>query len=102
MLLFKGNPTAVIIIESWLPVELMQNIAIENNLSEAAFVKRVNDQDFEIRWFSPIKDGFRSLGQVLSVVAYKLHNNDNCLEKRRNRCSPSPEYAQILHESGLG
>lgn len=53
---FKGNPAAVLIIEDWLPVELMQSIAIENNLSETAFVKTVDYQHFEIRWFSPITE----------------------------------------------
>lgn len=49
---FKGNPAAVCPLESWLPDELMQNIALENNLSETAFfVKKGNV--FEIRWFTP-------------------------------------------------
>ena len=55
-LLFKGNPAAVIITENWLPEELMQSIAIENNLSETAFVKPIDHQNYEIRWFSPITE----------------------------------------------
>jgi len=35
--LFKGNPAAVIPLESWLSKDLMQKIAFENNLSETAF-----------------------------------------------------------------
>ena len=31
---FKGNPAAVCVLDSWLPDALMQAIAIENNLSE--------------------------------------------------------------------
>lgn len=34
---FKGNPAAVCLLPQWLPEELMQNIAKENNLSETAF-----------------------------------------------------------------
>ncbi len=34
---FEGNPAAVFILPEWLPEELMQKIAIENNLSETAF-----------------------------------------------------------------
>lgn len=34
---FKGNPAAVYVLEKWLPEAVMQNIAIENNLSETAF-----------------------------------------------------------------
>ena len=33
---FKGNPAAVCVLDSWLPDALMQAIAIENNLSETA------------------------------------------------------------------
>ena len=51
--LFKGNPAAVIIENEWLNVDLMQNIAFENNLSETAFVKVIDDENYEIRWFSP-------------------------------------------------
>lgn len=36
--LFGGNPAAVIKLEAFLSDELMQNIAMENNLSETAFV----------------------------------------------------------------
>jgi hypothetical protein len=37
---FKGNSAAVIITKDWLSDELMQSIAIENNLSETAYVKK--------------------------------------------------------------
>ena len=51
--LFKGNPAAVIVTEQWLDEALMQNIALENNLSETAFVKKIDAEHFEIRWFTP-------------------------------------------------
>lgn len=51
--LFKGNPAAVIIREDWLSDTLMQNIALENNLAETAFVKTIDQENFEIRWFTP-------------------------------------------------
>lgn len=37
--LFKGNPAAVIVQDAWLDDHLMQNIALENNLSETALSK---------------------------------------------------------------
>ena len=50
--LFKGNPAAVCPLEAWLPDDLMQKIAFENNLSETAFfVKEGNE--YHIRWFTP-------------------------------------------------
>jgi PhzF family phenazine biosynthesis protein len=53
--LFRGNPAAVCPLDEWLPDDLMQKIAAENNLSETAFfVPR--DRDWEIRWFSPVAE----------------------------------------------
>lgn len=51
--LFKGNPAAVLVLEEWLDHALMQNIALENNLAETAFVKRIDDENYHIRWFTP-------------------------------------------------
>lgn len=51
--LFKGNPAAVLVLDSWLDESLMQNIALENNLAETAFVKVIDDENYEIRWFTP-------------------------------------------------
>lgn len=50
--LFQGNPAAVCIMEAWPSDELMQNIAMENNLSETAFLVK-NGERFDIRWFTP-------------------------------------------------
>ena len=50
--LFGGNPAAVCVLDNWLDDSLMQNIALENNLSETAFLVRKNDI-YEIRWFTP-------------------------------------------------
>ena len=50
---FAGNPAAVMPLERWLPDELMQAIAAENNLSETAFLVREGN-GYRIRWFMPI------------------------------------------------
>ena len=74
---FKGNPAAVIITENWLSPELMQSIAVENNLSETAFVKKIDSQHYEIRWFSPITEidfcGHATLAASFVIFA---ENND--------------------------
>lgn len=49
---FKGNPAAVVPLTEWLPDTVMQNIAIENNLSETAFFIPDGD-NFYLRWFTP-------------------------------------------------
>ena len=50
--LFKGNPAAVVPLDGWIDETLMQNIALENNLSETVFFVKSNDV-YEIRWFTP-------------------------------------------------
>ncbi len=52
---FRGNPAAVIPLERWISDELMQSIALENNLSETAFFVPRGDE-FELRWFTPTKE----------------------------------------------
>ncbi len=49
---FKGNPAGVCLLDEWIPDDLMQSIATENNLSETAFIVPKQD-DYEIRWFTP-------------------------------------------------
>ncbi len=49
---FGGNPAAVCILGDWLEDSLMQAIAVENNLSETAFLVRRGD-GYLIRWFTP-------------------------------------------------
>ena len=49
---FRGNPAAVMPLDKWLEDELLQSIALENNLSETAFMVPVED-GFELRWFTP-------------------------------------------------
>lgn len=49
---FEGNPAAVCPLEEWLPDEVMQQIAMENNLSETAFFVR-QDKGYRLRWFTP-------------------------------------------------
>lgn len=50
--LFSGNPAAVVPLDAWLPDPILQSIALENNLSETAFVVPGKDI-FELRWFTP-------------------------------------------------
>jgi len=51
--IFHGNPAAVVLLDSWLQEEIMQNIASENNLSETAFVIPSLESPSMIRWFTP-------------------------------------------------
>jgi len=51
--LFGGNPAAVCPLTNWLPDNLMQQIAAENNLSETVFFVPKEDKTFAVRWFTP-------------------------------------------------
>src|SRR5437016_5976866 len=49
---FTGNPAAVCPLEEWLPDDVMQAIAAENNLSETAFFVPEGG-GYRFRWLSP-------------------------------------------------
>lgn len=49
---FKGNPAAVMPLDAWLDDDLLQAIAMENNLSETAYLVAVAG-GYELRWFTP-------------------------------------------------
>ncbi|MFL5754384.1 MAG: PhzF family phenazine biosynthesis protein [Bacteroidia bacterium] len=73
--LFGGNPAAVVPLTTWLSDELLQNIAMENNLAETAFyVKKENI--FHIRWFTPIVE-VDLCGHATLATAHVLFNHEN-------------------------
>ncbi len=49
---FQGNPAAVCILREARDAQWMQNIALEMNLSETAFLVEQKD-GFDLRWFTP-------------------------------------------------
>lgn len=69
---FKGNPAAVVPLDSWLDDILLQNIATENNLAETAFFVQVDDA-YELRWFTP-KGEAPLCGHATLASAYVLFN----------------------------
>ncbi|NOZ70823.1 MAG: PhzF family phenazine biosynthesis protein, partial [Chloroflexi bacterium] len=70
--LFEGNPAAVCPLETWLPDEIMQSVAAENNLSETAFfVPQGNG--YHIRWFTPVSE-VDLCGHATLAAAYVLFN----------------------------
>ncbi|MBB3763105.1 PhzF family phenazine biosynthesis protein [Sphingomicrobium lutaoense] len=49
-----GNPAAVMLLDDWLEDEVLQAIAVENNLSETAFLRPSDGpSDYDLRWFTP-------------------------------------------------
>ena len=77
---FTGNYAAVIILEEWLTADLMQLIAMENNLSETAFIKKTINNSYEIRWFSPINE-IDFCGHATLASAYVLFEQSPTLKE---------------------
>ena len=78
--IFKGNPAAVMILEEWLPDLIMQNIALENNLSETAFVVKEKGEWY-IRWFTPLSEvdlcGHATLAAAHVIMSEEYLANDS-------------------------
>ena len=47
---FSGNPAAVCVMNSWPSEESMMKLAMENNLSETAFIVK-EEAGYRLRWF---------------------------------------------------
>lgn len=74
----RGNPAAVCPLTAWLPDARLQAIAIENNLSETAFVvPRATPGHFDLRWFTPVSEvdlcGHATLATAAVVLADGAH-----------------------------
>ena len=50
---FAGNQAAICVVDEWPDNALMQDITIENNFSETAFVRQLDDGRYYLRWFTP-------------------------------------------------
>jgi PhzF family phenazine biosynthesis protein len=98
---FKGNPAAVIPLREWLPDALMQQIAMENNLSETVFFVPLSPEkmkltggDYHIRWFTPKSEvdlcGHATLATAM-VIDQVLH-----LDTKFHKISFITEKAGLL------
>lgn len=73
--IFSGNPAAVCPLDTWLGDDLMQKIAMENNLSETAFYVKEGDQ-YQVRWFTPTME-VDLCGHATLASAFVLFNLEN-------------------------
>ncbi|MEH7481338.1 PhzF family phenazine biosynthesis protein [Neobacillus drentensis] len=69
---FEGNPAGVCIMKNWIPDEIMQKIAIENNLSETAFAV-MEEKIYRLRWFTPGGE-INLCGHATLATAYVIMN----------------------------
>ena len=69
--LFRGNPAAVVPLDSWRDDAWMQAVAAENNLSETAFFVPTED-GYHLRWFTPTDEiwlcGHATLASALVIM----------------------------------
>ncbi|XP_053720343.1 phenazine biosynthesis-like domain-containing protein 1 isoform X2 [Synchiropus splendidus] len=83
---FKGNPAAICPLLHELNDELYQKIATEMNLSETAFITRINPSDdfmnasrFRLRWFTPTNEvnlcGHATLAAAAVLFQHKKNVN---------------------------
>lgn len=86
---FGGNPAAVCPLDAWLPDDVLQAIALENNLSETAFILRDELRGWQIRWFTPMQE-VDLCGHATLAAAYILFT----------RLAPGLERAQFHSRSG--
>jgi PhzF family phenazine biosynthesis protein len=80
--LFGGNPAAVCPLEEWLPDEIMQKLAAENNLSETAFFVK-EAEGYKLRWFTPEFEidlcGHATLASAFVIFNY-LHDASDLIK----------------------
>ncbi len=91
---FRGNPAAVVLLDSWIGDDVMQAIARENNLSETAFVgpATVPGADFAIRWFTPTTEvdlcGHATLAAAHVLLNHRGHKGDRVVFESRSGLLP--------------
>ena len=71
--IFGGNPAAVCPLDFWLDDEVLQSIAMENNLSETAFYCQERE-GFRLRWFTPLVE-VRLCGHATLATAHVLYHH---------------------------
>ncbi len=71
---FGGNPAAVLPLRAWLSDDLLQSIAMENNLSETAYFVPKGANRFLLRWFTPVKE-VRLCGHATLATGHVLYKH---------------------------
>ena len=70
---FSGNPAAVCVMESWPSDQSMMKLAMENNLSETAFIVK-EEKGYHLRWFTPGTEvelcGHATLASAFVILNY--------------------------------
>ena len=71
----SGNPAAIYIVDDFFSTAKMQSISTKENLSETAFVKKIAEGKYHIRWFTPVSEAPICIHATLAA-AYALYNEN--------------------------
>lgn len=96
---FEGNPAAICPLKEWLPENILQSIAAENNLSETAFFIPTSN-GYHIRWFTPTTE-VDLCGHATLAAAFILFNELNYKEEKISFDSKSGVLTVSNNESLL-
>lgn len=77
---FGGNPAACCPLKEFLPTDVMQQLANENNLSETAFFVKNPDNSYNLKWFTPEVEmdlaGHPTLATAFVIFTELGHDSD--------------------------
>lgn len=83
---FTGNPAAVVHLDDWLDDRVLQAIAVENNLSETAFLRSRGPGRYDLRWFTPKTEvdlcGHATLASGFAVLTAESQLEEVAFETR--------------------
>ena len=96
---FTGNPAAVCPLEKWLPDNIMQAVAAQNNLSETVFFVE-ETHHFSIRWFTPTTE-VPLCGHATLAAAYIIFTKLNYIKNEIRFLSKSGELKVIKEKDIL-
>lgn len=96
---FSGNPAMVCQLTEWLPDNILQKIAIENNLPATAFLVR-EQQGYAIRWFAPEYE-IELCGHGTLSSAFVIFNILEPSWSTVNLYHPTAGVLRIKHNNGF-
>ena len=77
---FAGNPAAVCVMDKWPSEASMMKLAMENNLSETAFIVK-EEEGYHLRWFTPGSEvelcGHATLASSFVILNYVEPESDS-------------------------
>ena len=97
--IFSGNPAAVCPLDEWLSKDILQKIAMENNLAETVFFVK-KDNQYQIRWFTPTIE-VDLCGHATLAAAFVLFNYENHTENVIHFYSPRSGELSVTKKGEL-